>query len=45
MAQDHDPDLPVHQNETLMTKFNETRGDWKAELMARLETIMAEKKG
>jgi len=44
MAQDHDPDTPVHQNETLMTKFNETRGDWEAELMTRLEAIMAEEK-
>ena len=44
LAQDHDPDTPVHQNETLMTKFNETRGDWEAELMTRLEAIMAEEK-
>jgi len=45
MAEHHDPNVPAHKNETLMTKFNETRGDWEAELMTRLEAIMAEEKG
>ncbi len=44
MAEHHDPDIPMHKNEAVLAKFNETRGEWEDELMVRMEAIMAEKK-
>ncbi len=45
MAEHHDPDTPMHKNEAVLAQFNETRGEWEDELMVRMETIMAEKRG
>jgi len=43
LAEHHNPDIPAHENETLIAKFNETRGDWEDELKMRLEAVLAEK--
>ncbi|NOR62239.1 MAG: potassium transporter [Rhodobacteraceae bacterium] len=44
MAEHHDPDIPAHENQAILAKFNESRAEWEGELMTRLEAIMAEKK-
>ncbi|MBL1436094.1 MAG: cation:proton antiporter [Rhodobacteraceae bacterium] len=44
MAEHHDPDIPMHKNQAALAKFSETRAAWEAELMTRLEAIMAEEK-
>jgi len=45
MAEHHQPDIPMHENEAIIAKFNEVRADWEGELKTRIETIMAEKTG
>lgn len=42
MAEHHDPDIPMHENQAVLAKFNETRDEWEGELKTRIEDIMAE---
>jgi len=43
LAEHHDPDVPIHKNQAVLAKFNESRAEWEGELMTRIEAIMAEK--
>ena len=42
-AEHYDPDVPTVENEIFMAKIHEARGDWEADLAARMNAIMAEK--
>lgn len=44
-AEHYDPTIPTSENEAFITKMNESRGDWEADLAARMGAIMAEPKG
>lgn len=43
-AEHYDPAIPSQENEAFVTKINESRGDWEADLAARMGAIMAEPK-
>jgi len=43
-AEHYDPAIPALENEAYLNSIRETRGDWEAELTARLGAILAEKK-
>ncbi len=45
MAEHHDPDIPMHENEAMLAKLNEVRTDLEDDLMTRLRAIMNEKNG
>lgn len=42
VAEHHDPDVPMAENEALLAKFKETVDEWQAELSARMTAIMNE---
>lgn len=44
-AEHYDPAIPTQENDALITKINESRGGWEADLAARMGKIMAEAKG
>ena len=44
VAEHYDPAIPVLENEAYMTSVREFRGNWQADLTAKMEAIMAEKK-
>ena len=41
-AEHYDPSIPAHENEEYVQNIRESRGDWEAELEARMKVIMAE---
>ncbi len=43
-AEHYDPDIPTHENETLMAQYRERREGWEADLTSQIEAIMAEGK-
>ncbi|MEM1037091.1 MAG: cation:proton antiporter [Pseudomonadota bacterium] len=40
-AEHYDPSIPAHENEEYVQNIRESRGDWEAELEARMKVIMA----
>ncbi len=45
MAADlHDPTVPMHKNEAILAQFQEKNEEWRADLAAQTETILAEPK-
>ncbi len=44
-AEHYDPDIPTHENENYLAQIRARKGDWEAELTARIGAIMAEPKG
>ncbi len=45
LAADHyDPDVPTHENEEYLAKIRSMKGDWEADLSARMCAIMSEGK-
>lgn len=43
-AEHYDPDIPATENEAYLNSIRERRGDWEADLEARMSAIMAEGK-
>lgn len=43
-AEHYDPDIPATENEAYLNTIRERRGDWEADLEARMSAIMAEGK-
>lgn len=41
-AEHYDPNIPAHENETYTQQIRESRGDWEADLKARMKAIMEE---
>ena len=41
-AEHYDPNIPAHENENYTQQIRESRGDWEADLEARMKAIMSE---
>ena len=44
VAEHYDPAIPILENEAYVTSVREFRGNWQADLTAKMEAIMSEKK-
>lgn len=42
-AEVYDPDVPIHENEALLSKFRETRDELESNLTEQIVEIMAER--